>query len=87
MRMKVSYLTCLAILVFVMTEPLRAWSFLAVQSVRALVPDGNNQLGLDFDRFIPDCSFLSELKTNLVWFEVSPSFIGSVPILAACPLD
>jgi hypothetical protein len=42
---------------------------------------------LDFDRFIPDCSFLSELKTNLVWFEVSPSFIGSVPILAACPLD
>jgi hypothetical protein len=30
---------------------------------------------------------LSELKTNLVWFGVSPSFIGSVPILVACPLD
>jgi hypothetical protein len=65
----------------------RACSFLAVQSVPGLVPDGNNQRGLDFDRFISDCSFLSGLKMNLVPFGVSPSFIGSVPILVACPPD
>jgi hypothetical protein len=57
------------------------------KSVLGLVSDENNQPGLDFDRFILDCSFLSELKTNLVRFRVSPSFIGSVPILVACPLD